>query len=374
MSCLAVEYKFGPSVVIGAMRDGASVNGPALCQLSFFYSELLDIVCFSHTIDNVGNHFEFQVLDLFFRYWIAMFSHSYNAHLLWREKTGQSIQTYSETRCWSKWEVLNQVLIYFGFVEPFLRENEEICPSSRGHLLEVVNNPQKFQDLRLELAALIDAGVHFVSATYYLEGDGPLIFSCYERLSAVSHAVAVDHYPNTSAVAREIAGGDAALYSQLILQAKACIKPGLQFYQQKFSGQFHAIVRAFKAPRLCCPAQVQSLNPTAESLDEFRNFPFINDDTKIANLAEELPTYLAAADGVTVTCEEDKVARWAAHADTLPHWSSLFKMLLLIQPSSASAERAFSILANSFNAQQDRTLQDYLEACAMLQYNNDKRV
>ena len=95
---------------------------------------------------------------------------------------------------------------------------------------------------------------------------------------------------------------------------------------------------------------------------------------KIANLAEELPAYLAAADGVTVTCEEDKVAWWAAHADTLPHWSSMVKMLLLIQPSSASAERAFSILANAFNAQQDRTLQDYLEACVMLQYNNDKRV
>ena len=80
----------------------------------------------------------------------------------------------------------------------------------------------------MELAAHIDAGVHFVNATYCLEGDGPLIPSCYERVSAVSHAVAVDHYLNTSAVAREIAGGDVALYSQLILEAKACIKPGLQ--------------------------------------------------------------------------------------------------------------------------------------------------
>ena len=172
MSCLAVEYKFGPSVVIGAMRDGASVNGAALRQLSFFYSEHLDIVCFSHTIDNVGNHFEFQVLDIFFRYWIGMFYHSYNARLLWRGKTGQSIQTYNETRWWSKWEVLNQVLIYFGFVEPFRRENEEICPSSHGHLLEIIDNRQKFQDLCLELAALIDAGVHFLNATYYIERDG----------------------------------------------------------------------------------------------------------------------------------------------------------------------------------------------------------
>jgi hypothetical protein len=41
---------------------------------------------------------------------------------------------------------------------------------------------------------------------------------------------------------------------------------------------------------------VQSLNPTAESLQEFRSFPFIKDDAKIANLAEELPLYLAAAE------------------------------------------------------------------------------
>ena len=27
---------------------------------------------------------------------------------------------------------------------------------------------------------------HFVKATYFLEGDGPLVFACYEKLSAVS--------------------------------------------------------------------------------------------------------------------------------------------------------------------------------------------
>ncbi len=61
---------------------------------------------------------------------------------------------------------------------------------------------------------------------------------------------------------------------------------------------------------------LECLDPTAESLEEFRNFRFINDDTKIANLAEELPAYLAAADGVAVTCEEDKVTWWVAHAGT----------------------------------------------------------
>ena len=356
------------------MRDGASVNGAALRQLMFFYPKLFDVVCFSYTIDNVGNHFEFKILDLFARYWISMFSHSYNARLVWRERTGQSIRTFSETRWWSKWEVLRQVSEYFGDVEPFLRENDEVSPANRRRLLEIFDDPQSCQDLRLELAALVDAEVHFVNATYYLEGDGPLIFTCYERLSAVTRAVAVGNYPNTTAVAREIAGGNAVLCNQLMAQAKACIQPGFQFYHQKFSVQFHGTVRAFKAARLCCPVQGQALNPTAASLEELRNFPFANDDATIANLAQELPLYLAASDGVTVTCEDDKLTWWANHKDTLPHWSSLVKKLLLIQPSSASAERVFSLLTNTFGSQQESALQDYLEASVMLRYNNAKRV
>lgn len=120
-----------------------------------------------------------------------MFSHSYNARLVWRERTGQSIRTFSETRWWSKWEVLRQVSEFFGDVEPFLRENDEVYPANRRRLLGIFDDPQSCQDLRLELAALVDAGVHFVNTTYYLEGDGPLIFTCYERLSAVTRAVAV---------------------------------------------------------------------------------------------------------------------------------------------------------------------------------------
>ena len=34
------------------------IGGIALRQLKFFFPNLMDIVCFSHTIDNVGGHFE----------------------------------------------------------------------------------------------------------------------------------------------------------------------------------------------------------------------------------------------------------------------------------------------------------------------------
>ena len=113
----------------------------------------MDIVCFSHTIDNVGAHFVFRILDSFTQHWVSLFAHSYNARLLWKEKTEQSMRSHSATRWWSKWEILQQVLVYFGFVEPFLRENEELSKASRQQLLEIFDNRQDAQDLRLELAA-----------------------------------------------------------------------------------------------------------------------------------------------------------------------------------------------------------------------------
>ena len=40
------------------------------------------------------------------------------------------------------------------------------------------------------------------------------------------------------------------------------------------------------------------------------------------------------------------------------------------QPSSAAAEGVFSVLNNSFGANQTNSLEDYVEATVMLQYNN----
>ena len=59
-----------------------------------------------------------------------------------------------------------------------------------------------------------------------------------------------------------------------------------------------------------------------------------------------------------------------------PHWSSqtLVTALLVIQPSSVFAERAFSFLTNALDSQQDRALEDYLEASFMLRFNNRKEL
>ncbi len=52
-------------------------------------------------------------------------------------------------------------------------------------MLEILTDPQKLAFLQIELAAVIDLGETFVKATYRLEGDGALVFECYEIIKGI---------------------------------------------------------------------------------------------------------------------------------------------------------------------------------------------
>ena len=54
----------------------------------------------------------------------------------------------------------------------------------------------------------------------------------------------------------------------------------------------------------------------------------------------------------------------------LPFWSTGCRAILLLQPSSAAAERVFSLLSNSFKENQQNALEDYnISTSVMLQYS-----
>ena len=148
---LAVDFSIRPTNLLAAMKDGAAVNQAALRQVKVYFPQLFDVTCFSHTIDNVGKHCEFRVLDKFSQYWASMFSHSPNIGLAWKIRTGTAMQSYCPTRWWSKWEMMKQVMDYYGDVEPFLRENDHLCPATKKHLIEIFSDPDDTADLELEL-------------------------------------------------------------------------------------------------------------------------------------------------------------------------------------------------------------------------------
>ena len=249
-------------------------------------------------------------------------------------------------------------------------KDAKVCPQILPQLQEILSDPQQHMLLKLELAATMDVGEHFVKATYFVEGDGPLIFSCYEKLSAVNQACQAPHYPNvhaiTTAIAREDSGQNVAALEQRV---KACVELAITWFQRKFNVDLYDLLMPFKAARLFCPVSVQWLRPTDASVESLRAFPFLDSDEIINGPKAKLPDYLAAAEDVNVLNEEQKVEWWHRQEERLPRWATTVKQVLLIQPSSAAAERVFSILKASFTEQPDCALVDYIQASVMAQYN-----
>ena len=182
--------------------------------------------------------------------------------------------------------------------------------------------------------------------------------------------ISTAYYPNVNAIARELSQGVVSHEQQLLSYAEHCVTPAYTYFKNKFGSDLKPIVDAFKAARFFNPYKMNELKPTAPDIDTLKAFPFLNSDQTMIDLKSELPRYMAAAEDVSPRTAP--ITWWKSHADMLPHWAQSFKLVLLVQPSSAATERVFSILANSFSAQQESSLEDYIQLSVMMQYNYRK--
>ena len=360
---LSTELGIPSQSIVAAMRDRASVNDVAMRTIKVVYNQLLDVGCFSHTLDHVGERMNTPILHDFCKAWIGLFSRSPKSRLLWRTQTGLPAPSYSATRWWSQFEVIHRMLTAFGDVEKFL-ENYDLPPATSTKLLQVLNDPVKTRKLKIEITTTVDAMEPFVKATYKLEGDGALSLVAYQQLSMLYASVSTQHYPNVVAVVKAEAKGNATHEQQLIDYSKACVQPAYDYFHLKFNNDLKPVLDAFKAARLFSPSKFHELKPSAADIDCLKALPFLNSQPTIDGLKSEIPTYMAVSEDVST----DINAWWKSHAMELPKWANAFRLVLLVQPSSAAAERVFSIVQR-FTAQQQSSLEDYLELSVMLQYN-----
>ena len=67
---------------------------------------------------------------------------------------------------------MNQGLLQFGDIEPFLQRNEDVGASTWAKMLKILSNHPKLMALKMELACVVDVGVYFVNGTYWLDSVG----------------------------------------------------------------------------------------------------------------------------------------------------------------------------------------------------------
>ena len=128
---------------------------------------------------------------------------------------------------------MNQVLVQFGDIEPFLVENSDVSPATQSKLLKILQTPQELIKLKVELAAVIDVRQHFVKSTYNLEGDGLLSLTCYEEILKIRSSIHSAYYPNVQAVIQSLLPeSEAALQMQLTNYALQSVQPGIDYFNQ----------------------------------------------------------------------------------------------------------------------------------------------
>lgn len=370
ISALSTELGVQSDFVKAVMRDRASVNNVATRTLQVVYLHFVDIGCFSHTLNSVGEKMKTPLLSSFVSLWIALFSHSPKAKAIWKQQTGRSMKSFSKTRWWSKWEIFHQLMVQFGDIRKFLDDNQDIGPSLRPKLLQILNDPQSCFVLKVELAVACDFGERFVKATYELEGDGPLALKCFEVISVLKASIHTDYYPNVQAIVASTVASSSTAAEQWVLYAKSCVVPCITYFLERFGDETKPPLAIFKAARLFSPFFVRDVQPTAVTLDDLDSIPFITKES-LSDLKEELPVYLAKTATLPSNNDQfDTLNWWSQHQNDLPKWSGVAELVFLIQPSSSASERVFSILNNSFSSQQQQSLQDYVETSVMLQYND----
>ena len=119
-------------------------------------------------------------------------------------------------------------------------------------------------------------------------------------------------------LAVQMAGGVPSRETQLINYAKSCVKPGYEYFKNKFGagGDLEVAVSAFKLARHFDPVKIAELKPTASEMDQLKMFP----SSAISSLKSELPQYLAIS--ADLSPGFDRVDWWKRHEQDLPNWSN----------------------------------------------------
>jgi hypothetical protein len=229
--------------------------------------------------------------------------------------------------------------------------------------------------LQLEMATLLDVGSNFCTATYMLESDGFCgldVARIIESLRITIRGQLED--PLEKCVFVKEVWNELMLADQQDYPLPVIIPPMISKVDEYFHSRFIADgcpfdfeMKVFNAISFLHPVVMKSKSPINDLVDRFTMIPVLK--PIIPNLIRELPIYKQQAD--EVSGEVNDVLQWFfLRKNILPTFFEAVSIVSLFQPSSAAAERVFSMLRNLVDDTQQSSLADKTEVSAMIRYNN----
>jgi hypothetical protein len=175
--------------------DGCSVNLKANADIERDYEVKWFLnICISHCTNNAGDQANFPTFATVWLLLMKVFM-SDNAKILWERTTQCAWLSYSTTRWFSKYDVVERVFQYFGDVPALLEMmvQNNVSPASAGKLLNLLEDGSTKWHARIELSAYVECLFYLRNFCYRMEGNGDLIFT-----AATSIDELFETFPNRS--------------------------------------------------------------------------------------------------------------------------------------------------------------------------------
>lgn len=433
---LLSKYGLQPKQVKAFSHDRAAVNLSAMRYLSSVFPCALSIGCFSHTLDNAGGQLwdHLPLASAFVSKWIQLISRSNLARALFQEMFNVAPLRANLTRWFSQYHVAEQICRLFPDIQRFLRDcADERIASETSAACNMILNGDNGGDYMVELAVVVDAAGPLVEACAVLEGDGVVSILVSDVCDGLMRhfdqflSGRTRHAPTVTGVLRLLASNNlnaadyatedayrAALRDYVFPRLHAAIakaRPAFEYFHTRLvqDQDLSRPMWRFEACRVFNPAQFirpDGVPPEDRgsffgitvglfgemTIGEFRPMLQRLDLVSTADetaAVEEFAAYRAEVQASTPdilrqaglinhanlsgSTTEFLLRWWRDRALRLPALYKIFRLVILYQPSSAAAERLFSMLGSLFNEQQGRAFADYRRAAVMLRYNEMQR-
>lgn len=174
----------------------------------------------------------------------------------------------------------------------------------------------------------------------------------------------------------------------LYARAEAIVGPANHYYSDRFHVQRRAQMSRMRVARIFDPLYAQANKVTlthVEQLSQFQLATHPDIAPHIAKLESELHKYNAVVAGIPPLSERQEGSHgkvidtfnfqewWCSVKKDVPSFFQVCRAVLTHSPNSCPPERLFSILNDSFDADQSHAYSDYIQLSLQLQYNSGKR-
>jgi hypothetical protein len=402
---LAGTYGIGIQKAVAYIHDAAQVNIKAIEKIQEVWKGAVDSCCVAHGAARAGVKLDeaLPVAAKFIKKWSNLMTTSSHAATSWAQPqyAGRKSERLSLTRWGAAYDVACHLVEFFDAVTAFIAADPK-SNSLRKRLSKLLSDEPsgvlgltKKQLLWLQLLLYQEVGHPLYRFIYAHEGDNLVSPYVYEHMSeilefadTVATRRSLDRCPRTLAAITQIIGGDIARRDGLVQYLCALIVPMNCRLRKTFiteTAKCGGVMKIYEHLVVLRPLKVKQLSDDqvrahAAKLADLVPWLCTAKRTKeqlVQQLVHELPLYREHIRRKPPPADnaDDLYDWWQALPESdLPTWRDIYEVGVLLQPTSAAAERIFSILRCSFTSQQLAVHSDYVQATLMLRYNELQRL